>query len=209
MNAADDGSVEATVRPYSLQDLDRVVALQRATLPEDFWSGFDVSFLRVLHEGFLRSQPIAFVAVSNGVVIGFVVGSAQSRWFSRVLLLKPQQLLLAISRRGLRQPRVIWQILRRVVLRLQASPPDDGAVLMYLAVDPGSQRAGIGRVLVDKFVQEAARRGATRVRLKTVKFNNEGTNAFYRALGFHPYRESVSINDQVQIEYEIAATTQG
>jgi ribosomal protein S18 acetylase RimI-like enzyme len=76
---------------------------------------------------------------------------------------------------------------------------------MYMAVDPGFQGRGIGRALAEAFVEEAAQCGATHVRLKTEKFGNEATNAFYRRLGFRLCGESLSLDQRIQNDYEIAA----
>ncbi len=56
--------------------------------------------------------------------------------------------------------------------------------MMFIAVAPGTESAGIGRRLVATFTSEARRRGACRIMLTTRRFGNERANRFYRQLGF-------------------------
>lgn len=58
----------------------------------------------------------------------------------------------------------------------------DEAELLLLAVDPDSQRQGIGKLLVDDFMAEAARREANRVHLE-VRDGNPAV-ILYRRAGF-------------------------
>jgi len=55
---------------------------------------------------------------------------------------------------------------------------------MSLCVDPGSQRRGVGKSLVDAFLGEARRRGLRSVVLETDAEENETVNAFYGRQGF-------------------------
>lgn len=53
-----------------------------------------------------------------------------------------------------------------------------------LAVDPGVRRAGLGRVLMQRVLEVAARAGA-RAALLEVRRSNEGARRLYESLGFH------------------------
>jgi ribosomal protein S18 acetylase RimI-like enzyme len=74
---------------------------------------------------------------------------------------------------------------------------------LSIAVAPEAQGLGAGKALVDAFIEEARRRGATRVDLTTDKAGNERTNSFYCSLGFRVAREIVTPEKRVLNEYEI------
>lgn len=60
----------------------------------------------------------------------------------------------------------------------------DEAELLLIAVDPASQRAGIGQSLLDDFITTARHKGAAKLHLE-VRDGNPAT-AMYRAAGFVP-----------------------
>jgi ribosomal protein S18 acetylase RimI-like enzyme len=210
--------VALSIRPMALEDVTRVAELQVATLPDDVWSKLEVGFVRLFYQEFLHRPHIAIAAVHEGSLVGFAVGSPRADRFFRGLLDKRLlEMLVRAAPAGLRQPGLSLRILRGLARRDPTAtlPPRAGegdfeegrskrALLMYMAVDPGFQRRGIGRAIVDEFVERAAQRGATHVRLKTEKFGNEATNAFYRRLGFRLCGESLSLDERVQNDYEIA-----
>lgn len=66
-------------------------------------------------------------------------------------------------------------VLARVIL--------DEAEILTLAIDPARRRQGEGRVLVGRFLQEAARRGATRAFLEVAR-GNDAAIALYHSCGF-------------------------
>jgi ribosomal protein S18 acetylase RimI-like enzyme len=74
---------------------------------------------------------------------------------------------------------------------------------MSLAVDPRCQSVGAGRTLVSAFLDEARRRGSTKVDLTTDKIGNDRVNRFYESLGFRVVREVVTPEHRVMNEYEI------
>ncbi len=60
----------------------------------------------------------------------------------------------------------------------------DEAELLLIAVDPASQRAGVGQALLDDFISAARNAGAARLHLE-VRDGNPAV-AMYRAAGFAP-----------------------
>ncbi len=56
--------------------------------------------------------------------------------------------------------------------------------LASIAVDPCCARRGVGKVLVGRIIDRAREMNATKLYLTTDAENNDGTNAFYRGLGF-------------------------
>jgi ribosomal protein S18 acetylase RimI-like enzyme len=61
--------------------------------------------------------------------------------------------------------------------------PDDPAVLTHLAVHRGARGQGAGTALVEAFMVEAGRAGATRALLVTLA-GDAGAGSFYKRLGW-------------------------
>jgi ribosomal-protein-alanine N-acetyltransferase len=59
------------------------------------------------------------------------------------------------------------------------------AEVLTLAVDPARRRQGTGRALLDRFLQEAAARGAESAFLEVAE-DNAAARALYAAAGFRP-----------------------
>lgn len=72
-----------------------------------------------------------------------------------------------------------------VVLRQSSAMPSHAHVLMVngLAVDPGRQGQGIGRLLVEAARHEAGRRGARKLSLRVLS-TNESARRLYESCGF-------------------------
>jgi len=60
----------------------------------------------------------------------------------------------------------------------------DDAELLLLAVDPGRQRQGVGQRLLQYFIEDAKKNGATKIHLE-VRDGNHAVR-FYEAAGFVP-----------------------
>jgi N-acetylglutamate synthase-like GNAT family acetyltransferase len=73
--------------------------------------------------------------------------------------------------------------------------------LSSLAVLPGEQGKGLGRILVAAFLQEAARKGVSYVYLTTDALENARVNAFYQQQGFELVRTYVTPEKRQMREY--------
>ncbi len=72
-----------------------------------------------------------------------------------------------------------------------------------VAVRPASWGRGIGKCLVQKFVEEARKKSAHKVYLTTDAKNNHTTNQFYQSLQFRLAQTFLTPNRRVMNEYEL------
>jgi GNAT superfamily N-acetyltransferase len=71
-----------------------------------------------------------------------------------------------------------------VFYRGSVPPGRSGALLASIAVAPEAQGSGVGRLLVDGWLSEARRRGASLGYLTTDAEGNEAVNSFYSRRGW-------------------------
>jgi ribosomal protein S18 acetylase RimI-like enzyme len=180
-------------REATTSDLQAIVAVHEAA-----FAGF---FLTQLGRGFLRQLYRSFIVEPDGIcrvaeaqltpggreVIGFVAGSSKPELFFRNLLLRRGLLFALAAVPGLlRHPlKVLPRLLSALSYRGERPPTvQGGALLSSLGVHPNAARCGFGRVLVDAFCEDAARRGARAVYLTTDQQGNEAAKRFYERAGF-------------------------
>jgi ribosomal protein S18 acetylase RimI-like enzyme len=179
--------VNVEVRPMEPRDIRDVVELHRTSLPDWFVAAAGRRFLELFYSEALRMGEIAYVAIQEGLVAGFVMGSVRPHSFSRSLLRSHAfDLLLAGAVATVGSPRS-WPRIATAALKpflREETGHSPAATLMFIAVSPWTESAGIGRRLVDAFVREAGRRNAGSIMLTTRMFDNERANRFYRGLGF-------------------------
>jgi ribosomal protein S18 acetylase RimI-like enzyme len=179
--------VNVEVRPMEPRDIRDVVELHRTLLPDWFVAAAGRRFLELFYSEALKMGEIAYVAIQEGLVAGFVMGSVRPHSFSRSLLRSHAfDLLLAGAVATVGSPRS-WPRIAAAALKpflREETAHSPAATLMFIAVSPWTESAGIGRRLVDAFVREAGRRNAGSIMLTTRMFDNERANRFYRRLGF-------------------------
>ena len=76
------------------------------------------------------------------------------------------------------------RLVRALVYRGEAPAGPVRALLSSLAVSPAAQGQGIGRALVQRWLDEARLRGARGGFLTTDAENNDAVNRFYLSLGW-------------------------
>ena len=76
-------------------------------------------------------------------------------------------------------------------------------LLMSIAVHPECQGQGIGKQLVNAFLEEAHQCGADYVNLTTDAENNDAVNIFYQSIGFNKYRTFTTPEKRIMNEYVI------
>jgi ribosomal protein S18 acetylase RimI-like enzyme len=194
------------VRPMETGDIREVVDLHRAALPDWFIATAGRRFLEMFYAEALKTGEIAYVAVQDGLVAGFVMGSVRPLAFSRSLLRsRGLDLLLAGAAATLGSlrswPRIAGSALKPFLR--EETGQSHAATMMFIAVSPWAESAGIARRLVDAFIREADRRGAGRVMLTTRLLDNERANRFYRRLGFRVVAERRRLDRQWVRDYQV------
>lgn len=186
----------SAIRTLGPDDLDFCAALHAETLPHGFFAQLGYRFLRAYLATFVASpHAVALVATVQDVPVGTVVGilrpRAHTRWVLRhrgvrlallggVALAARPRLALRFARTRIGRYRRAWS---RRQTSAAAEPAGQPAVLSHVAVVPGAQGAGLGRQLVDAFV-EAARAAASPGVVLTTLAGEDGAAGFYRRQGW-------------------------
>jgi len=199
---------DVELRALGETDIPQVVATHLAAFPGFFMSLLGAGFLREFYDA-LRQDPagITVVAASTGRVVGFASGASDSRGFYRHLFRRRLfPLMAALLRPCLQHPGMTLRVIWRAIAGMSSSSAgdrQDGAELMSVAVTPGFQRHGLGRLLVGRFIEEARRRGVERIRLTTDASSNDGVNAFYKMLGFTVTKNFITREGRTLNEYRL------
>jgi glycosyltransferase involved in cell wall biosynthesis/ribosomal protein S18 acetylase RimI-like enzyme len=168
-------------------DLEHVVAVHMESFQNFFLSQLGPGFLRVLYGSILEDgSGIALKHENQAGLDGFVFGTSEPQGFYRRLLQRRWPQFAAASLPALlRDPRILPRLLRALHNPHQFQAKANSALLMSVAVSQQAQGRGIGRQLVQAFLDEAFQRGLAAVTLTTDAANNEAVNAFYQGLGFY------------------------
>jgi len=157
------------------------------SFPNFFLSFLGPSFLREFYSSFLvDAQGIGFVAQElNGKILGVVVGPLNPRgYFKRLLMRRWWAFCLASVGAMLRKPSCVFRLFRATFYRGKVPPGPPRALLSSIAVAPENQGRGIGKALVERWVVEVQRRGATGCYLTTDACSNAVVNGFYQNIGW-------------------------
>jgi ribosomal protein S18 acetylase RimI-like enzyme len=176
------------VRPLEENDIKQAVNVHMAAFPSFFLTFLGPKFLMHFYRSF-REDPagIGFVAVDpqTRAVVGVVVGPlVPDGYFKRLLKRKWWAFCLASLKAVLKKPSICKRLFRAVFYRGEVPEGPKRALLSSIAVSPDCQKGGVGRALVNRWVQEVAARGGTGCFLTTDADGNEKVNAFYQRLGW-------------------------
>lgn len=170
-----------------------------------FLTFMGTSFLTLLYHATIADPSgIAIIAEKENETTGFVTGTSQPSGFYKRLLKKHILGFGVASLQGfLRNPSILPRLLRAFSMPGQPLPAVNCATLMSVAVDPDCQNLGIGKLLVNAFIEEARSRGSQFVNLTTDAVNNETANHFYKSLGFELFRKYTTPEGRIMNEYLI------
>ena len=205
------------VRLAERRDIAFTAALHSEALTHGFFVQLGSRFMRSYHRTFLESPfAVFFVATVGGVPVAFLVGlvrpRAHARWALRhrgmslalegllSLSLRPATAVRFLRTRTSRYVRG-WRRNRAGVGDHSTSEPER-AVLSHVAVVPGARGSGAGRRLVDAFVEESRRTGATGATLVTMDAE-QGASEFYKALGWVQGPRRTTPDGQPMVEWSI------
>lgn len=180
------------IRAVRLGDIPSVVDVHLASFQRFFLTFLGRSFLEHLYLEIARDPGgVFFIATSpDGTILGFAAGVQHLPDFYRKLTTK--RLLtfgLASIRAALRRPSIIPRLLRARSAPRQAGETACSATLMSIAVVPEAKGLGAGKLLIQAFLKEMAKRGTPKISLTTDRDNNASTLGFYQGLGFSLVRE--------------------
>jgi GNAT superfamily N-acetyltransferase len=150
---------------------------------------------------------VLLVAEVDGDVVGFAAGFGDPGAFYRSLRRRAWQFVPGMWWSCLARPGLISAVIKRAVLvatkRSRETTPADtmACELSSIAVAPVAAGRGIGRQLLEAFMDRASNIGAGHVRLTTDAIANSGANTFYASAGFTLRRRVEGIDGRIMNEY--------
>jgi ribosomal protein S18 acetylase RimI-like enzyme len=191
------------IRRMEMGDCAAVVSIHLRSFQGFFLTFLGHRFLKELYSGILADPTgIAFVCEDQGHILGFVAGTAEPAGFYQRLLRKCWwRFGLAALPAVIKKPSVCLRLFRAFSMPKQVTLEKGRGTLMSIAVAPDEQNRGIGRDLVNAFLQEAVQRGLHQVDLTTDKLNNDTVNSFYLRQGFVCLRSFTTPEGRQMNEY--------
>lgn len=176
----------AGVRQARLADVPEIVRIHQASFPGFFMTLLGPAFLGQYY-GHVLAYPRHVFWVKEGPagLEGFVAGFLDPRQFYQGMKNARRSLILPTLTRVVLRP---WLVPRLIASYAQAGKfgrdgDPDSCELASLAVHPSLGGRGIGKALVQAFM-ESVRGRAKRIVLTTDARGNDSVNRFYQSLGF-------------------------
>jgi len=174
------------IRQITQGDVKRVVDIHLQVFKGFFLAFLGPRFLTILYSAIVDDPTgISLLAYDEQNTYGFVVGTSEpSGFYRRLIKYKFWKFGIASLQPVVKKPKILPRLIRALLLPINTALTDDCGLLMSIGVSSEEQDKGIGRLLIDAFLEEATQRGLKRVYLRTDKDNNEKVNAFYKKIGF-------------------------
>jgi GNAT superfamily N-acetyltransferase len=176
------------IRKFESSDIKNVVSIHMVSFPGFFLSFLGPKFLTLFYSGIcFAPESIAFVYLNvKGMPIGFVAGALNPQgFFSRLIMRNFLRFAWASLTPMIKNPKIIFR-LARAIFHPSSNPFGKNiAGLFSIGVHPDIQGNGVGKFLINTFLNEAKLRNCTKVYLTTDRDNNEAVNKFYATLGFY------------------------
>ena len=168
--------------------IQQIVDVHMQAFPNFFLTFLGPRFLKEFYSSFTYdSAGIGFVAedAETGEVIGAIVGPLiPEGYFKRLLKKRWWAFCLASISAVIKKPAVVKRLFRAVFYRGEAPTGNKRALLSSIAISPDYQNKGIGKILVERWMEEVRKRGALGCFLTTDADNNDKINCFYQRLGW-------------------------
>ena len=192
-------------RSIDIQNIPDLVEIHQKSFKGFFLTFLGPNFIAKLYEAIvLDPSGIGYVALKDNSVNGFVIGTTQPKGFyGRLLRKRWWQFGWAAFPAFIGNPKILPRLLRAFSKAHQEQPTENCGELMSIAVHPETQRQGVGKQLVQAFLDEARQRGLEYVNLATDAENNDAVNNFYLNLGFNINRTYITPEKRVMNEYVI------
>jgi len=186
-------------------DLPQVVEAHLESFPGFFLTFLGRDFLALLYDSIRTdAQGVVLVAATGETVDGFVAGVTEQNGFYRRLISKRKWAFALASIKGfLKRPAIAPRLLRALKRPEESNTTSAAACLMSIGVRPAAQGRGVGKLLVEAFCSEMAKRRVSSVCLTTDRDDNDETNRFYRKLRFRLTRTVITPEGRALNEYLI------
>ena len=193
-----------TIRKAVEEDLPRIAAIHQKAFSNFFLTRLGGEFLRRYYRLVLRYRAgIVLVSESCGALEGFACGFIDPAEFYRLMSCNSRLFVLPAMRALVRQPSLATRVLRAVqrIQRPASGELAPSCELSSVAVAPEAGGRGLGKALVEAFLERAWSMGARRVCLTTDADANEPANALYRKTGFQHTRRFLRYHGRWMNEY--------
>src|SRR4030042_4230523 len=181
-------STDSKIRIQQITQIDvkRVVDIHLQVFEGFFLTFLGPRFLTTLYSAIVDDPTgISLLAYDDQIIYGFAVGTSEpSGFYLRLIKHKLWKFVIASLQPFFINPKILPRLLRALLMPNKAALPDGWGLLMSFGVSNEVQNNGVGRLLIDAFLEEATQRGLKKVYLTTDKDNNDKANAFYIKKGF-------------------------
>ena len=214
INGLQDGMVcgrPGSVRPATPKDLPSIVAIHQKAFSNFFLTRLGGEFLRRYYALVLNySAGIVLVSERHAILEGFVCGFVQPPEFYRLMWRNRRIFALTALSALIRNPSLAAGVLYGIE-RIQTSAsksrgPARSCELSSIAVAPEAAGNGLGKALVQAFVEQARSMDAQCIYLTTDADGNESANELYRQVGFQQTRRFLQRKGRWMNEYVINGT---
>lgn len=204
------------VRTANVDDIPAIAAVHTEAFPGFFLTRLGTGFLRAYYHAVLRFDGgRIYVAADDARIVGFVAGFIDPSQFYRTIRRSPWNFAAPLATGLVWRPWLVGSVLARigaVVVRGRRAGGQAKAAsrveLSSLAVRPSVRGRGVGRRLVQAFIDSVRGTPATFVSLTTDARENDEVNAFYERFGFGLARRRSSAG-RLMNEYEIRLRAAG
>jgi ribosomal protein S18 acetylase RimI-like enzyme len=167
--------------------VDQIVSVHLLAFPGFFLSKLGTFFLKVYYRSILKSKDgISLVLIDlSGKVIGFCIGSKQSRGFhSRLIKNNFIEFFIAGLVIIVMNPGGIVRLIKN--LNKKSSSVDNGlySEVLSIAVNPECKGRGFGNSLLTNFERTALEKGCSEISLTTDYYENKRVIDFYFNCGY-------------------------
>jgi ribosomal protein S18 acetylase RimI-like enzyme len=214
INGLQDGMVcgrPGSVRPATPKDLASIVAIHQKAFSNFFLTRLGGEFLRRYYALVLNySAGIVLVSERHAILEGFVCGFVEPPEFYRLMWRNRRIFALTALSALIRNPSLAAGVLYGIE-RIQTSAsksrgPARSCELSSIAVAPEAAGNGLGKALVQAFVEQARSMDAQCIYLTTDADGNESANELYRQVGFQQTRRFLQRKGRWMNEYVIKGT---
>ena len=192
------------IRKAVEEDLPRIAAIHQKAFSNFFLTRLGGEFLLRYYRLVLHYRAgIVLVSELYGALEGFACGFIDPAEFYRLMSRNSRLFVLPALTALVREPSLATRILR-AVQRIQTSASGELAPsceLSSVAVAPDAGGRGLGKALVQAFLEQAWSMGARRIYLTTDADANEPANALYRKTGFQHTRRFLRHHGRWMNEY--------
>ncbi len=169
--------------------LEEIVSIHSVSFKDFFLTSLGGHFLHLFYSEFLwHPSAIAYVFIENNLVKGFIVGSLNTSTFYKSILLRHCFYYALLTLPALiKKPKIFLRLIKalRYPQKYKNEKPSISVSILSIAVLPEEQGKGIGKKLINTFINACRNCNAKEISLSTDNKNNQLTKNFYESVGFN------------------------